>query len=107
MRDIRITAGPHVFGAHLEHEAAPLTCAKFVSLLPYRERIIHVRWSGEACWIPLGGLDLGLPLENATSYPHRGRSCSTRAASAKPRSSSPMAPYASRARSANSPAAIS
>ncbi len=66
-----ISAGPHVFGARLERErggAADLR-AKFLSLLPYRERIIHVRWSGEACWIPLGALDLGLPLENGTSYP--------------------------------------
>ncbi|HEX3703768.1 MAG TPA: DUF3830 family protein, partial [Vicinamibacterales bacterium] len=31
-----------------------------------------VRWSGEACWIPLGSLDLGLPYENHTSYPAPG-----------------------------------
>jgi hypothetical protein len=42
-------------------------------MLPYRERLIHVRWSGEACWIPLGGLDLGLGYENATSYPVPGQ----------------------------------
>lgn len=72
MPDIRIAAGPHVFGAQLE-PAAPQTCAMFMTMLPYRERIIHVRWSGEACWIPLGGLDLGLPLENATSYPAPGQ----------------------------------
>ena len=42
-------------------------------LRPYRERIIHVRWSGEACWIPLGDLDLGLGHENATSYPAPGQ----------------------------------
>ena len=41
-------------------------------MLPYRERIIHVRWSGEACWIPLGDLDLGLGYENQTSYPAPG-----------------------------------
>jgi hypothetical protein len=41
-------------------------------MLPFRERLIHVRWSGEACWIPLGGLDLGLGPENATSYPAPG-----------------------------------
>ena len=73
MPDIRITAGPYVFGARLDHTLAPQTCAKFLTLLPYRERIIHVRWSGEACWIPLGALDLGLPLENGTSYPVPGQ----------------------------------
>lgn len=42
-------------------------------MLPYRRRLIHVRWSGEACWIPLGDLDLGLGYENATSYPAPGQ----------------------------------
>jgi hypothetical protein len=72
LSDIRITAGPFAFGARLEREAAPRTCERFLAMLPYRERIIHVRWSGEACWIPLGGLDLGLGPENATSYPAPG-----------------------------------
>src|SRR5213082_1284093 len=39
----------------------------------HRERLIHVRWSGEACWIPLGALDLGLGYENATSFPAPGQ----------------------------------
>src|SRR4030081_2701411 len=69
---IDIIAGPYTFKARFEDENAPQTCAKFESLLPYRERIIHVRWSGEACWIPLGALDLGLPYENQTSYPAPG-----------------------------------
>jgi Protein of unknown function (DUF3830) len=69
---IRITAGTYTFGARLEMKRAPKTCTKFVSLLPYRQRIIHVRWSGEACWIPLGELDVGLGHENATSYPAPG-----------------------------------
>jgi hypothetical protein len=72
MTDLRITAGSFTFGARFE-AAAPLTVAKFRSLLPYHERIIHVRWSGEACWIPLGDLDLGLKYENATSYPAPGQ----------------------------------
>ena len=72
MSRIRIEAGPHAFLALLETKAAPQTCAKFLTLLPYRQHIIHVRWSGEACWIPLGSLDLGLDLENHTSYPAPG-----------------------------------
>jgi hypothetical protein len=71
--DIRITAGPYAFSARFERETAPKTCAWFQSVLPYRERIIHVRWSGEACWIPLGGLDSGLGYENPTSYPAPGQ----------------------------------
>src|SRR3984893_7148096 len=73
MADVRITAGTLAFRARFERDAAPLTCAKFESMLPYRERLIHVRWSGEACWIPLGGLELGLGYENATSYPAPGQ----------------------------------
>ncbi|TMK33457.1 MAG: DUF3830 family protein [Alphaproteobacteria bacterium] len=73
MTDIAINAGPYAFTARFEREAAPLTCARFESLLPYRERLIHVRWSGEACWIPLGTLDLGLGYENATSFPAPGQ----------------------------------
>jgi hypothetical protein len=69
---IRIKAGPFTFIARLETAAAPKTCAKFLTMLPYTQRIIHVRWSGEACWIPLGELDLGLSYENHTSYPAPG-----------------------------------
>jgi hypothetical protein len=32
-----------------------------------------VRWSGEAVWIPLGELDLGLTYENHTSFPAPGQ----------------------------------
>ena len=72
MSDIRITVGPFTFIARLERASAPRTCERFERLLPYRERLIHVRWSGEACWIPLGSFDLGLDHENATSYPAPG-----------------------------------
>src|SRR6195952_2537397 len=70
---IHIIAGPFRFAARFEDTAAPKTCTRFRQLLPYRERIIHVRWSGEACWIPLGDLDLGLGFENHTSYPAPGQ----------------------------------
>ncbi len=67
-----ISAGPYRFRARLETARAPRTCALFQSLLPYAERIIHVRWSGEACWIPLGTRDFGLPYEDPTSFPAPG-----------------------------------
>ena len=73
MADIRITAGSFSFLANFERGAARLTCVRFEALLPYRERLVHVRWSGEACWIPSGTLDLGLGPENATSYPAPGQ----------------------------------
>ena len=72
MSNLRITAGPFSFTARFEEERAPKTVAAFRGLLPWKNRIIHVRWSGESCWIPLGGLDLGLPFENHTSFPAPG-----------------------------------
>ena len=73
MNLIDIAAGPFRFTARFEDGAAPKTCARFRQLMPYKERIVHVRWSGEACWIPLGELDLGLGFENHTSYPAPGQ----------------------------------
>ena len=71
MSDLRITAGPLEFGADWV-EAAPRTCAAFAGMLPFVNKIIHVRWSGEAAWIPLGDLETGLGFENATSHPAPG-----------------------------------
>lgn len=72
MTMLRIKAGPFEFTAVMEEENAPATCAAFSKMLPFRNKIIHVRWSGEAVWIPLGDLDLGVGYENHTSFPARG-----------------------------------
>jgi hypothetical protein len=72
MELLKITAGPFVFTARMEEAAAPDTCAAFAGLLPFQNKIIHVRWSGEAVWVPLGDLNLGLGYENHTSHPSRG-----------------------------------
>lgn len=73
MKTLRITVGGQfVYTARLEEELAPATCAAFALLLPYRQKIIHARWSGEACWIPLGDFQLGVGFENHTSHPSRG-----------------------------------
>lgn len=71
--DLKITAGPFQFGAKFETGLAPKTVAMFRKLLPYRERLIHVRWSGEGMWIPLGETDYGVTYENHTSYPAPGQ----------------------------------
>lgn len=68
MTRIRITAAGQTFIAET-HPDAPLTVAAFVKLLPYRQRLIHVRWSGEAVWVPLGEFQLGVGFENHTSHP--------------------------------------
>ena len=69
---VSLQAGPFLFHARLETRLAPLTCAFFKRSLPFRQRIIHARWSGEACWVPMGDTPLEVPTENATSYPARG-----------------------------------
>ncbi len=70
---LHVTAGPFVFRARLEHERAPKTCEAFRKLLPYRQKLIHARWSGEAAWVPLGDFKLGVPSENAISKPEPGQ----------------------------------
>ncbi|KQT85542.1 DUF3830 family protein [Aurantimonas sp. Leaf443] len=70
--DCRITIDGAAFPARFETARAPRTVALFRALLPYRQRIIHVRWSGEACWIPLGSTDFPLPPEDATCHPAPG-----------------------------------
>ena len=73
MEQLRIIAGPFTFLARLETAAAPKTCAAFRKALPFESQIVHVRWSGEAVWIPLGDLDFGVGYENHTSYPAPGQ----------------------------------
>jgi len=72
MSMLRIKAGPYQFTARLEEQSAPQTCSAFGKLLPLANKIIHVRWSGEAVWVPLGEFNLGVPYENHTSHPSRG-----------------------------------
>ncbi len=72
MTNLKITAGGFIFKAKLEEENAPKTCSAFLKLLPFKNKIIHVRWSGEGVWIPLGDFNLGLGYENHTSHPSKG-----------------------------------
>ncbi len=72
MSTLKITIAGEVFPARLEMEKAPATCASFLSRLPFVERLIHVRWSGQGVWMPLGDMKFDVPYENATSYPAPG-----------------------------------
>lgn len=69
---LAISAGGFDFVARLEEKEAPQTVAAFRKLLPLDSKIIHVRWSGEGGWIPMGDLDVGIGPENATCYPNPG-----------------------------------
>jgi hypothetical protein len=72
MEFLNVQAGPYAFRARLELERAPKTCARFLQLLPFRNKLIHVRWSGEAVWVPLGDFETNLGFENHTRHPSRG-----------------------------------
>ena len=69
---LEIDAGGFSFRARLDEEAAPETVAAFRRMLPLESKIIHVRWSGEGGWIPMGDLNVGIGPENATRYPSPG-----------------------------------
>jgi hypothetical protein len=73
MSDWLVTIGSHRLKARLERSIAPKTVSAFERLLPFHSKIIHVRWSGEAMWVPLANLDLGLDPEEATSFPAPGQ----------------------------------
>ena len=61
-----------LFVAAWEEEKAPKTCAAIRKLLPFRDKLIQTRWSGEAAWISIDHLDLDIEFENHTIYPSRG-----------------------------------
>ena len=73
MSQLLVHAGDFTFRAHFEEQLAPKTCAAFREVMPFESQAIHVRWSGEAVWIPLGDTDMGVPAENQTSYPAPGQ----------------------------------
>ena len=73
MDKLKIIAGPFTFDAKFETEAAPKTVAAFKKAMPFISQVVHVRWSGEGVWIPLGDLDFGVGYENHTSYPAPGQ----------------------------------
>ncbi len=73
MSDLTITIGGLRFAARFEREHAPQTCAVFAKELPFRSKVVHVRWSGEACWIPLGDKQFDVGFENHTSHPSPGQ----------------------------------
>ena len=69
---VEISVAGMRFVARLETKLAPQTCARFIAMLPLETRLIQARWSGEAAWIPMGDLDVGLGYENHTSHPAPG-----------------------------------
>ena len=69
---LRVTAGPFTFKARWEEERAPKTVDAIRRMLPLRSKLVHVRWSGESTWVPMGDRRLGVSYENHTSHPAPG-----------------------------------
>jgi hypothetical protein len=69
---IRLTVGDLEFTARLERERAPATVAALLGLLPLSGWVLQARWSGEAVWMPLGDLEVGVGAENDTELPSPG-----------------------------------
>src|SRR3984885_9833881 len=73
MGQLIVHAGDFNFQARFEEQLAPKTCAAFRKAMPFNSEFVHVRWSGEGVWMPLGELDFGVGYENHTSYPAPGQ----------------------------------
>ena len=70
---MKIEIDGYQFDAVYENEKSPLTCEAFRKAMPFSGEIVHVRWSGEGVWIPLGDRDFAIGYEDATSYPAPGQ----------------------------------
>ena len=71
--DVRVTAAGFIYLGGFETTLAPVTVAAFRARMPFESQVVHVRWSGEGVWVPLGDMDFGVPFENHTSYPAPGQ----------------------------------
>lgn len=72
LESIRIRIGDMQFTARLEWTLSPVTCQNFSTILPLRAKLLQARWSGEAGWVPLAQLELGVGRETALTYPSVG-----------------------------------
>lgn len=54
------------------HPGAPRSVEALLGLLPWETELVHVRWSGEGVWVPLGERVFDLPWETPTRFPAPG-----------------------------------
>jgi hypothetical protein len=71
--DFSIKIENESFTAQFHEDKAPITVNALRRLLPYKSKVIHARFSGEAIWVPLpADFSLDVKLEAQTSYPSKG-----------------------------------
>lgn len=69
---MRLIIGEDVFPARWA-PCSPRSQAAFQALAREATHMVHARWSGEACWTPLGVRALDLAVENPSSTPRPGQ----------------------------------
>lgn len=72
-KTLNITIEGHHFQAVFEEKISPKTCQMFQQYMPFKSQVVHVRWSGEGMWVPLGEMDFSVQYEDPTSYPAPGQ----------------------------------
>ena len=72
MKKIRLTSKEIVFIARLEEEKSPETAKWLFGLLPWQLTMIHVSWSGSACFAQLEELAYSVKPENPIRIPSKG-----------------------------------
>ena len=72
MKKIKLTSGKYTFIARLEETKSPETCKWLLSKLPWDIEMIHVSWSGSACFARLGALARDVPFEQPIRIPSKG-----------------------------------
>jgi hypothetical protein len=72
MTRMMIKIGEFSFVAKLLEKEAPDTCRAILNALPIEGKVIHVRWSGEAVWLPMDPFGVEAEFENHTCHPSRG-----------------------------------
>ena len=70
---MNIVIDGHNFDAAFQESNSPKTCVAFRKAMPFESAVVHVRWSGEGMWIPLGTRDFSVDYEDATAYPTPGQ----------------------------------
>ena len=70
---MQVEIAGHIFDAVFETALSPKTCQSFQKHMPFTSQVVHVRWSGEAMWIPLGTRDFEVAYEEATTFPTPGQ----------------------------------
>ena len=73
MKKIKITSGAYTFIARLEEEKSPESCRWLLSMLPWTDSMIHVSWSGNACFFRLQDRAWSVPYEGSPiRFPSKG-----------------------------------